>query len=48
MGRAQAGREQTISAEKAFECGYERGHLDLLATFEQADQLRGDRPAMSA
>lgn len=47
-GRAQADRESTISAGKAFERGYERGQLDLLESFSQADQLRGDRPAMSA
>lgn len=47
-GRAQAGRELTISAEKSYNAGHERGQLDLLATFEQAEQARGAGPTMSA
>lgn len=45
-GRAQAGRELTISAEKAYSRGYERGQLDLLASLQPAEQI--DRPAISA
>ena len=44
-GRAQAGRELTTPKYNA---GYERGQLDLLATFEQAEQARGAGPTMSA
>lgn len=47
-GRAQAGRELTISTEKAYSRGYECGQLDLLSTLEQADQARGTGPTMSA
>jgi flagellar biosynthesis/type III secretory pathway protein FliH len=51
-GRAQAGRENTISAEKRYNEGYDQGYatgqLDLLESFGQADQTHGDRPAMSA
>lgn len=52
LAYARGGREQTISAEKAYNRGYDQGYqtgqLDLLESFGQADQLRGDKPVMNA
>lgn len=51
-GRAQAGREQLISAEKQFNAGYEQGHADgqmvvLVAQIERHPR-EASTPAMNA
>jgi hypothetical protein len=47
-GMAKAYERMGGEQQTSYEKGYERGQLDLLDSFEQADQLRGAGPAMSA
>lgn len=45
-GRAQAGRANLITYNKAYDEGYQQGQSDLLSAL--TDSVPGDRPALSA